>query len=353
MDLKKIGVFLRRLREEKNITQDELANLVNVHRTTVNKWENGKALPLNDTLSLLSEYYNITINEILLGERKSKQKQDNHLIFMLLNTRRKLIKYLLFFGCSLFLCIIFFLIYYFIVTFNSIHIYRISGESEHYKTYDGLMIMSTQKSYFKLGQIADKKSNNKIENIELYIVNQNQEKLIYKGNAYNVLINNYSSQEYFNYTEINENTIMYLLICEIDNKCEKLELHLKKDSQNNKLFSAKKEEIDFDENLIIEENVPIYIQKNFTFSIDENAYVKENKNERLFYLKYSNIFGVIKNNTKKNIEERFLFDFNNSEFSYIKKDLKNNTIIKESNSKSFSEDEMYKYFYNKYLKFIK
>lgn len=353
MDLKKIGIFLRQLREKKNITQDELANLVNVHRTTVNKWENGKALPLNDTLALLSEYYGITINEILLGERKSKQKQDNHLVFMLLNTRRKLIKYLLFFGCSLFLCIISFLVYYFAVTFNSIHIYRISGESEHYKTYDGLMVKSKQKSYFKLGQITDKKSNNVIEDIELYIINENQEKLIYKGSVYNILINNYDSQEYFNYTEINENTIMYLLICEIDNKCEKLELKLKKDSQNDELFSSKKEEIDFDADLIIEENIPIYIQKNFTFSPDENAYVKENKNERLFYLKYSNIFGVIRNNTNKNIEERFLFDFNNSEFNYIKKDLKNNIILKEINTKAFSEDEIYKYFYNKYLKLIK
>jgi len=70
MDLKKIGNFLKELRMEKKLTQDDLANLVNVHRTTVNKWENGKALPLNDTLVMLSSFYDVSINEILLGERK-------------------------------------------------------------------------------------------------------------------------------------------------------------------------------------------------------------------------------------------------------------------------------------------
>ena len=39
MDQKKFGEFVKKLREEKNLNQEQLGNEVHVHRTTVNKWE--------------------------------------------------------------------------------------------------------------------------------------------------------------------------------------------------------------------------------------------------------------------------------------------------------------------------
>ncbi len=44
MDNRKIGLFLQGLRTEKNMTQLELANLLNVTHQSVSKWENGDSI---------------------------------------------------------------------------------------------------------------------------------------------------------------------------------------------------------------------------------------------------------------------------------------------------------------------
>ena len=50
MDLVKIGEFIKELRKEKNITQDELAEKFYVSRRTVSRWETGSNLPDIDIL---------------------------------------------------------------------------------------------------------------------------------------------------------------------------------------------------------------------------------------------------------------------------------------------------------------
>ena len=65
MNLKLFGEFIKELREEKKLNQRELAEELHVDRTTVNKWEKGKSIPLNDTLMILSEYFEVTIEELL------------------------------------------------------------------------------------------------------------------------------------------------------------------------------------------------------------------------------------------------------------------------------------------------
>ena len=41
MDAKKIGIFLRELRKEKGLTQEQLAEVLNVSGRTVSRWETG------------------------------------------------------------------------------------------------------------------------------------------------------------------------------------------------------------------------------------------------------------------------------------------------------------------------
>ena len=69
MDMKKIGAFLAELRKEKNLTQDELGEQIGVTNKTVSRWENGNYLPPVEMLQILSEFYDVSINEILNGER--------------------------------------------------------------------------------------------------------------------------------------------------------------------------------------------------------------------------------------------------------------------------------------------
>lgn len=69
MDTKKIGLFLAELRKEKKLTQQELGDIIGVTNKTVSRWENGNYLPPVEALVLLSNYYNISINEILSGKK--------------------------------------------------------------------------------------------------------------------------------------------------------------------------------------------------------------------------------------------------------------------------------------------
>ena len=60
-----VGEILKRYREEKKLTQEELAERVMVTRQAVSRWENGETQPNTDTLRLLSEIYDVSINTLL------------------------------------------------------------------------------------------------------------------------------------------------------------------------------------------------------------------------------------------------------------------------------------------------
>ncbi len=68
MDTLKIGKFISKKRKEKNMTQEELANILGVTNKTVSRWENGNYMPDLSLLKPLSETLGITLNELLSGE---------------------------------------------------------------------------------------------------------------------------------------------------------------------------------------------------------------------------------------------------------------------------------------------
>ena len=72
MDKQKIGTFLKELRKEKNITQEQLAEKMCVSRRTVSRWETGYNMPDLDILIDIAEYYDVDLREILDGERKDE-----------------------------------------------------------------------------------------------------------------------------------------------------------------------------------------------------------------------------------------------------------------------------------------
>ena len=73
MDLVKIGKFLRELRKEQGLTQEQLAERMGVARRTVSRWETGSNMPDMDVLIELSDLYGADLREILSGERKSER----------------------------------------------------------------------------------------------------------------------------------------------------------------------------------------------------------------------------------------------------------------------------------------
>ncbi len=68
----KIGGFLRELRKEKKLTQEQLAEKFGVSSRSVSRWENGNTMPELGILVELADYYEVDIKEIIDGERKSE-----------------------------------------------------------------------------------------------------------------------------------------------------------------------------------------------------------------------------------------------------------------------------------------
>ena len=72
MNQQKIGGFLKELRLEKQLTQEQLAEELGVSRRTVSRWETGNNLPDLSLLVELADYYDVDLNEIFHGERRSE-----------------------------------------------------------------------------------------------------------------------------------------------------------------------------------------------------------------------------------------------------------------------------------------
>ena len=76
MDQIKIGEFLKELRKEKRLTQEQLAEQFNVSRRSVSRWETGKNMPDMSLLVEIAEFYDTSIPEIINGERKSEKMNE-------------------------------------------------------------------------------------------------------------------------------------------------------------------------------------------------------------------------------------------------------------------------------------
>lgn len=68
MDCNKIGKLIYTLRKEKDMTQKQLADLMNISDKTISKWERGLGCPDVSLLPELSQILGVNIEEILLGE---------------------------------------------------------------------------------------------------------------------------------------------------------------------------------------------------------------------------------------------------------------------------------------------
>lgn len=72
MDQIKIGKFIAEVRKQKNLTQRQLADVLSISDKTISKWECGKGLPEISLMMPLCEVLQITVNDLLSGERVSK-----------------------------------------------------------------------------------------------------------------------------------------------------------------------------------------------------------------------------------------------------------------------------------------
>lgn len=79
MDTMKSGRLIAILRKEKGLTQQQLADQMNLSNKTISKWESGAGSPDVGNLTVLADVLGVTVDELLRGEvalHKEKEKSD-------------------------------------------------------------------------------------------------------------------------------------------------------------------------------------------------------------------------------------------------------------------------------------
>ena len=245
MDINKIGRFIKELRLEKNISQNQLSEEIHVTRQAISNWENGKAIPDSDILLTLSSLFKVSINEILSGERNISESNLQDITLQLIDEnndkRRKIKRILLTSTISIISLFLIFLGFYFINNYNSIKVYSVNGKSTSFKTYNGIFVTTRNKFYLRLGKIRSRGQNNidRVNKVKLFYLNKDNRKVvILENDKTDILLDeDFGYKEYF-YSN-NLNTIlnnMYLEITYNENEKEIIKLNFKEKFKNNFLF---------------------------------------------------------------------------------------------------------------------
>ncbi len=282
MNLNKIGNFIRDLRNEKGLSQTKLADMIPITRQAVSRWEQGKSLPDSQTLIILSEIFDVSIDEIINGER-NLEKQEVAATLNLIdgyNSKSAHLKKVTIISVAIIaFLLILFLGYYFFNSYNSIKVYRINGEGSNFISKDGIMITTKQKTYLRLGELRKKDNDKEIKSVKLYFIDKNDnERVLYEDSKTDILLTTYYGYDnIFSEKEL-KNVInnLYLEI-QYEEGQEKIQLKVKKDFSNNLWFYNKKDAILVDDSHELE--IPNIYNK-IKLKIQEKG-IKEEENYKL------------------------------------------------------------------------
>ena len=165
MNQEKIGKFIASLRKEKNMTQENLANKLGITDGAISKWENGRGLPDLSLIKPLCDELDISINELLSGEKIETKDYQDKLEETLLNTinytDKKINKTKKIFKISILSLLIFFLI---VVTLFCIDINRMRNNEPVFFSTWGLKYAPSIDLHEEEIEIA----------IENYLIDKNQ-----------------------------------------------------------------------------------------------------------------------------------------------------------------------------------
>lgn len=251
MDIEKIGQFIKELRKEKNISQNELSEEIHVTRQAISAWENGKAVPDSDVLLMLSSYFNVSINEILLGKRLTSDEGLENLTLQLIDDHnkkiRKIKKLIISLSTTIILSLVIFLGYYFLNNYNSIKVYKVSGYKEVFKTNNGIFVTTKNKVYLRLGKITQQnlEEDKDINKVKLYYKYKNKEYILFEENKTDILIDEeYGYKEFFLNNDMNKAiNNMYLEITYNETEKEIIKISFKETFKNTFSFLNKKENV--------------------------------------------------------------------------------------------------------------
>ncbi len=335
MDSKKVGMFIKSLREKNGLTQEALSKKIFLDRTAISKWERGATTPDPETLLTLSDIFNVSINEILMGEyidaTTSNEASSDEVVFELYKKdfkNKKIIRKLI---ILVFIVLFSLLFLYFITFYKSTKIYMVTGYNSNVTIDNGFLAYTKEKYYFSIGNIS-LIDNKRIERLDLLIKYKNDEmKLINSvDNNYFYIVDISGYDEYDLINFIKDDYKVFIKV-HYDNSFDMVELKFVKDYENRKIFPfrARKSSVSNDKiinnsisensiinnvvNILSEESNSIVIKvKNNLFSVsyDSNANFisvfhknKVNNNQVWNYNIESNVMSFIDNNFSFFVED--------------------------------------------------
>lgn len=304
MEENKFSTFIRELRMERGLSQEELAKALYVHRTTVNKWEKENVIPLNDKLLTIADFFDVSVDELLNGKRNEigeDSSDRNNTIIELIKSKKKSQKCFIYCSIICLLLVVGFLAYYFISNYNSVKVYITYGENENIKTRDGVLFFSKDKVYFKPGNFYNNKDEMiNVDFIRLYYFNKdNNEVVLLTGGFKNLYTELKQSQELFEELLLKKKEL-FLDAC-YSNMCYKISLNYFNDFKNDDLVSNNLDNESISTLSVGSGNkdlVNSLLDNGFSYDDSKTSYYKIENGVEYYYIVNSNMILVNLNDDK-------------------------------------------------------
>ena len=186
MDLEKIGKFIATLRKDKNLTQLQLAELIDASAKTVSKWENG-SFPDIAYQSNLCKVLGIELDELHAGELNYLRRRRRRI--------RKIMNRIVIFYAAITIPLIILLCLFFIHNFDATKIYKVrTGDSSIEAIVNGLLIETNKANLLYIGNInlLDYEAHeNDIISVDIY----SEEKSVFHSNKLDSLVVKYNDEK--------------------------------------------------------------------------------------------------------------------------------------------------------------
>ena len=284
MNQQKIGDFLTDLRKQRKLTQQEVADKLFVSREAVSKWERGLCLPDYQSMLLLCKLYNISTNELFIGEFENEENREllnEAPIKEMINLKNKNKVVIHKFIFLIIILLLSFFIYYFVNNYKSIKVYVIAGEGKYFDISQGMLITSPNKTYLQLGEIINNEgSSEDIKSITLYYKDDNKKEILLEDNDTKQLAINVST-DFINKKSINKVLKKLYIDIETETIKETIKLDFKINFENALITTEennndyKKEDKKNSNNLLdkftLINNKYIYKTDNYTYELDEES----------------------------------------------------------------------------------
>lgn len=293
MNQEQIGNFISAERKRKKLTQKDLAENLNISEKTVSKWECGKGLPEVSLMKPLCKELDITVTELLNGEKDLKE--ESGIINYIDYSKKKSNKINIFIVIISLLLITFILstVIYFFNTYNKIAVYRLYGESTNFYINDLYVTKSNMYNMLAPGILNSKNSDISLEDINTFAMKYDDKTIVGGLPQQNVVEKN-GYNEIFTEEKINNIDKWYIEIeykFQEELKTEIIELKNEILMRNNEFISKKVSPIGLEnkeENEAYEERAAKKQKENEIISniLLENGYFEDYKDELGDYKSY-------------------------------------------------------------------